>query len=392
MQKKCFYLFFYLFLVLLISSCSQNDNNKKSQTAFLVKESDIVPFLGADYFEPFEYGDLIICRRSNDGSRYDRYFEVIGFSESGKNKSVVIIPQHINGVPVFSTGLINNFSLEDYSEEELYEMCDLYPNLLNLPYKVNLQFNAMRYDYTINKYGGWSSRCFEYYDKTNLCFETYCDNIDNYKVYYGSCMINGTKGDMNLVRHILYDENNNKRNIGTFWMIMENNSYGFPFNNDLFDFTNENDDYINEFCENVIVVCYLEVLEKKYELYNHYNEKNNVESLTFDEWMNLNYRIKAANIEFRYNLKIDDTYYTNLSFSKNYNIDSLREDYYWIDYVANDKIMEPPDPYVEGYRFLGWYEDEECINLWDFDTIISEPKNGEYLSKTLYAKWEKIGS
>lgn len=56
----------------------------------------------------------------------------------------------------------------------------------------------------------------------------------------------------------------------------------------------------------------------------------------------------------------------------------------------------PPDPYIKGYEFLGWYKEPECINKWDFENDIVPKKeydiNGEYiLNETkLYAKWEGV--
>ena len=43
-------------------------------------------------------------------------------------------------------------------------------------------------------------------------------------------------------------------------------------------------------------------------------------------------------------------------------------------------VTKPTDPTKEGYTFGGWYTDEECINIFDFSTSITE-------NITLYAKW-----
>ena len=49
-----------------------------------------------------------------------------------------------------------------------------------------------------------------------------------------------------------------------------------------------------------------------------------------------------------------------------------------------DYVVEPEDPYREGYVFTGWYSDENCIYLWDME-------NGQISqSMTLYAGWEKM--
>ncbi len=44
-------------------------------------------------------------------------------------------------------------------------------------------------------------------------------------------------------------------------------------------------------------------------------------------------------------------------------------------------INKPTDPTVEGYVFIGWFKEEDCLNAWDFatDTVTS--------NTILYAKW-----
>lgn len=55
----------------------------------------------------------------------------------------------------------------------------------------------------------------------------------------------------------------------------------------------------------------------------------------------------------------------------------------------------PPNPIREGYNFMGWYKEIECINKWDFENDIIPNKiyneNEEYVLKEtrIYAKWEK---
>ena len=60
-----------------------------------------------------------------------------------------------------------------------------------------------------------------------------------------------------------------------------------------------------------------------------------------------------------------------------YNVDAIENDCY---YIYNDKIKEPEIPIKDGYKFIGWYNEEK---LWDFNTIVTE-------DIFLYAKWEKI--
>ena len=80
---------------------------------------------------------------------------------------------------------------------------------------------------------------------------------------------------------------------------------------------------------------------------------------------------------------------------------------YYLNYKTNIKTffcddcdgtkvnVIPPDPYRDGYKFLGWYKEEECINQFDFENEIIPKKeydsNNEYIFKetSFYAKWEK---
>ena len=50
-----------------------------------------------------------------------------------------------------------------------------------------------------------------------------------------------------------------------------------------------------------------------------------------------------------------------------------------------NRIFEPNNPTREGYNFLGWYEDKDLINKFDFNTKIIE-------NTTLYAQWEKLNN
>lgn len=111
-------------------------------------------------------------------------------------------------------------------------------------------------------------------------------------------------------------------------------------------------------------------------------------------------------VESRWN----DLYYSNEFYNKNkdivtnldgkianvsyyYNCEKEFETFF-IDDVDGDKIKNmPPVPQREGYEFIGWYKEPECINEWDFDNDIVDSKiyseDGEYLYKEtiLYAKW-----
>ena len=69
---------------------------------------------------------------------------------------------------------------------------------------------------------------------------------------------------------------------------------------------------------------------------------------------------------------------------------------YYIDYSASNKIEKLPDePVREGYKFLGWYKEPDCINEWNFDEdnlneIINLEYSVQFNVNKLYAKWEKL--
>lgn len=77
-----------------------------------------------------------------------------------------------------------------------------------------------------------------------------------------------------------------------------------------------------------------------------------------------------------------------------------QEDIYYIDFcenITNDNL--PKEPKRDGYKFIGWYKEKECINEWDIEKdVLPEIKRyGErndfdfkqYEVTKLYAKWEE---
>ena len=51
--------------------------------------------------------------------------------------------------------------------------------------------------------------------------------------------------------------------------------------------------------------------------------------------------------------------------------------------LYNDPVGKPDDPVRTGYKFLGWYTDEDYTTEWDFSNPVTS-------DMTLYAKWERI--
>lgn len=97
-----------------------------------------------------------------------------------------------------------------------------------------------------------------------------------------------------------------------------------------------------------------------------------------------NYQLFPSNVSYYYNYK-----------------NSENDGYYWIDDCDYGGIIEfiPPEPTREGYTFVGWYKEEECINRWNFESdtipveqiLVNDDGKEEtlYQETRLYAKWVK---
>ena len=86
----------------------------------------------------------------------------------------------------------------------------------------------------------------------------------------------------------------------------------------------------------------------------------------------------------------DELYAANVSYFYNYE-GAPNDGYYWLDDLEDGETIKyiPENPTREGYLFGGWFKDEACTEVWDFekDTIV-KPADGYYENK-LYAKWNK---
>ena len=73
--------------------------------------------------------------------------------------------------------------------------------------------------------------------------------------------------------------------------------------------------------------------------------------------------------------------------------------YLTVEVSKGSLVSKPEDPTRKNYDFAGWYTEEECVYLWDFDNDkcgdliyakdIDNIDNYEYSGINLYAKWEK---
>ena len=68
----------------------------------------------------------------------------------------------------------------------------------------------------------------------------------------------------------------------------------------------------------------------------------------------------------------------NVTFVKNNETDNEV-----VEVRDGEKVAKPEDPEKDGYKFIGWFTDEELTTEFNFDTPIES-------NTTLYAKWEEI--
>ena len=73
------------------------------------------------------------------------------------------------------------------------------------------------------------------------------------------------------------------------------------------------------------------------------------------------------------------------------------DDAFFVDDCDDSKVnVIPPEPYRDGYTFMGWYKEKECINKFDFENEIIPEKEydeeGNYILKenNIYARWEVL--
>ena len=85
----------------------------------------------------------------------------------------------------------------------------------------------------------------------------------------------------------------------------------------------------------------------------------------------------------------------NISYFFNYD-ESPNENYFFVDLLEETgKLTKPPyDPNREGYTFVGWYTEPECVNSFNFEedsVTINFDEEGHriYEEFCLYAKWDK---
>lgn len=104
--------------------------------------------------------------------------------------------------------------------------------------------------------------------------------------------------------------------------------------------------------------------------------------------------INDVNETGHFTINDENFWLTNINFM--WNCDGAENDgYYWGDFFDyGTRVAYIPDnPERAGYIFGGWYQEAECVNIWNFDTdTLPEAKLNEegealYQETRLYAKW-----
>ena len=119
-------------------------------------------------------------------------------------------------------------------------------------------------------------------------------------------------------------------------------------------------------------------------------EHNMLVNIEYDVTMKNHPKIFMSNF-FMSNYKgIEELSAANVSYFYNYE-GAPSDGYYWLDDLEDgEKIAYiPENPTREGYLFGGWFKNEDCTEVWDFETdTITKPAD-EYYENILYAKWNK---
>ncbi len=81
-----------------------------------------------------------------------------------------------------------------------------------------------------------------------------------------------------------------------------------------------------------------------------------------------------------------------------YNNANATNEYFIVDNKDGAYLINKPyfEPVLEGYTFMGWYKEPECVNEWDFETDktpeLQYDENEEliFVETKLYAKWVAV--
>ena len=346
---------------------------------------------GPTYGKQLNYEGFQVCLRS------DGYYQIVGFTRRAMNNNNLFIPQYIYGKQVMGFGAnVDNNGLGFLGT---VRENTLYGRVHNRGYEIPLEYERT------------SEFCRWLMDGTEAFYSyhgAYAPTIN--KVYINCHHINALNQIFERVDPLYLDN-------GSSALISDDLQYYIDINYDnYFSGHNRYESRTSNLAAAISGpesrVYDSQIYNRRYKLYNDAIEdhipkfiayaKESGKELSrlfrdctadsFDSPEFYNYYVNflkehnpfnplCANVEFYYNLTIDGVEY--------HNVNRPESNVYCFDYINdNEKIINPLDPYAEGYKFLGWYTEPECTNKFDFSTKV-KAVDGEQLWLKLYAKWEK---
>ena len=375
-MKKVLNVFILIVLWFVISSCD-------SRYLFNRHAPYDEYYFGESLGYAFDYEYLRVCLRP------DGYCQIVGFNDKIYEQETIIIPQHINGIPVMGVGAI-------YDEHPFLR--DNLQCILTYGYDLILESERRSSDKVIcfdthyNELFGTRS---DYNYKNVYLFSNHINGIRDFlKCFTGS--VTDEEYEEYLVKKDEEDKKEFVRDKEDFHKIFfrgeaEKIVLGLPDEKALslhLIILFENKGIKESYVDKIVISqynlknCLQRIEDERQKYYESYLEGRSVEEV--DELFYKNYgryyeiqRCRIANVEFHYNIEINGEPYCR---------DNQKTDTYWFDYnYDGEYIMEPPAPYIEGYEFTGWYLDSECTIAWDFNNPYVTSEDNPILY--LYAGW-----
>lgn len=340
-----------------------------------------------DKYDPTYYGETYGPMEVIDGLyaclRTDGYYQILGISEEAVCDGIIIIPQHINGIPVMGLGIpvdenpapafgvfprTHSAVADILYYEGKHQNFNMYKNINGFL----LEKNPLGY----MAYQGVNKESFFYDAFQNkrikkMYVSCHHMNIDPFVYLEGLTQYEKPEDALlilnyELINNLRYSQYNdciqleesliqNRYDLKKYYVISQ---YMYSY------YYSQLEEYI-----------------KNYEPQGYFASEEKKQLAIEGEKERLQYRGKISNVEFHYNLIIDGVEY--------HDENNFSTDLYWIDYLNDgDLLMEPPAPYVEGYDFLGWYQNVECTMPYSFNMPVQKVED-ELVWLTLYAKWQK---
>lgn len=324
-------------------------------------------------YDPTYYGETYGPMEIIDGLqvclRIDGYYQVIGITDEAVHDGVVVIPQHINGIPVMGLGIPLHESYPAVGiivpEKISYIARFIYREGKNIPLEKYRKGHMV--DIDINYH---------------LLFSTTFLNNRINKIYISCHHMNANPYAFNSkVRDAYITEDTDFLLIHNY-EIANNNEFNAVEEDDYLDYLMPSYFVINQYQYNEFLLKVEKYLLHRAERIQFVDEEDKNAKIEAERQRVISlFKEKISNVEFHYNLIIDGVQY--------HNENNFSNDLYWIDYLNDGELlMEPPAPYIEGYDFLGWYQDIECTMPYSFNTPVQKVED-ELVWLTLYAKWQK---